>query len=174
MLASLSEDEIKKLIEESKVGNVQVPMSELIAVQPKPEPKDCAVIAQQAPVEKVIEPVEKKPRKRITVSPINVSDQLEAQEGIYYRVQVGAGHRPINIRAYFKRYKIADEVRAEEHEGWRKYSVGSFAEYKQARDYRVHIWNTTPLTDAFVSAYNSGKRITVQEALMVTNQSWYR
>ncbi|HOT14725.1 MAG TPA: hypothetical protein PK252_08175 [Bacteroidales bacterium] len=174
MLASLTEEEIKKLIEESKVGNVQVPISELIAVQPKVEPKDCAMVARQEPVKKVIEPLEKKPVQKKTGSSINASDQLEAQEGIYYRVQVAAGHKPINIKAYFKRYKIADEVRAEEHEGWRKYSIGSFAEYKQARDYRVHIWNTTPLTDAFVSAYNSGKRITVQEALMITNQSWYR
>lgn len=174
MLASLTEEEIKKLLEESKVGNVQVPISELIAVQPKVEPKDCAMVARQEPVKKVIEPSEKKPVQKKTGSSINASDQLEAQEGIYYRVQVAAGHKPINIKAYFKRYKIADEVRAEEHEGWRKYSIGSFAEYKQARDYRVHIWNTTPLTDAFVSAYNSGKRITVQEALMITNQSWYR
>ncbi len=168
-LASLSDADIQGMVKEIFASPVLIPADVLMA-----QKKDSLAQQQISDITKPEKPIKKPKTKINNYTDPTLAYTLEPEQGVYFRVQVAAGHKPVNIKRYFKRFKIADEVRAEQHEGWHKYSIGSFAEYRQARDYRVHIWNTTTIADAFVAAYNTGQRITVQEALMITNQNWYK
>lgn len=93
---------------------------------------------------------------------------------VSYRVQIAAGHKSVKAVPYFSKLKVKEPISIEMLEGWYKYTIGGFSEYLQARNKRNNIWAQTPIKDAFVTAYNSGQRITVQEALMISNQTWYQ
>jgi hypothetical protein len=104
-----------------------------------------------------------------------VSKAPEAEKGVTYKVQILAAHRVVN-KTYFKqRHGFSEDFNIENHEGWVKYTTGKFGEYKQARDERERLksdYNTLP--GPFVTAYNNGDRITVQEALLISKQQWYQ
>jgi hypothetical protein len=46
--------------------------------------------------------------------------------------------------------------------------------YQLARNKREELKQNELIKGPFVTAYNSGARITVQEALMIANQKWVR
>ena len=55
--------------------------------------------------------------------------------------------------------------------GWIKYTIGNYSEYKKARDTRNEI-KKHEFPGPFVSAYNYGERISVQEALILSKENW--
>ncbi len=114
--------------------------------------------------------VEKQPVKENTKS--NITSVPSAEKGVTYKVQVGAGHQTVSNSYFASKFNLTDAVSTESHEGWIKYIVGKYTEYQQARDKRNMVRNN--VKNAFVTAYNQGKRITVQEALMISNQKWYQ
>jgi cell division septation protein DedD len=92
---------------------------------------------------------------------------------IHYSIQIGAFKNNISASALGRKYALSETIKTEMQDGLTKCVLGKFDEYKTARDNRETIKNKG-VSDAFVTAYNSGKRITVQEALMVSNQKWYK
>jgi hypothetical protein len=93
--------------------------------------------------------------------------------GIEFKIQVSAAKKEIsNPSDFFKNtYNFTESVNAEMHEGWHKYTSGSFPYYVKAHDFRNDAWGKG-IKGSFVVAYNSGTRITVQEALLITKQKW--
>ncbi len=112
------------------------------------------------------------PNNTTTTPP--VPDPPPTNSNVGYKVQICAlRSTPVDNTYFQNRYGITDNINLESHEGWNKLTVGKFGTYKQARDHRNQIRNKG-VSDAFVTAYNSGTRITVQEALMITKQQWYQ
>ena len=93
--------------------------------------------------------------------------------GVNYKVQICALHNPVAASYFNNRFSIGAKVNIESHEGWTKYTTGSFSIYKDARDHRENM-RGKGVGDAFVTAYNKGARITVQEALMISSQQWFK
>ena len=90
-------------------------------------------------------------------------------------VQIGAfKNTKVVATVLIKKYRITDKIVDELHDGFSKFMVGNHNLYKEARKHRDIIKSKHGVKDAFIAAYNVGKRITVQEALMVSKQSWFK
>lgn len=96
------------------------------------------------------------------------------QTGVSYKVQICATHQNVTADYFVKNNNVTEPIAMEMHEGWTKFTVGSFGLYKDARDHREVVKTSYSIVGPFVTAYNSGDRITVQEALRLTNQTWYQ
>ncbi|MBP6656791.1 MAG: hypothetical protein KA284_02980 [Bacteroidia bacterium] len=95
----------------------------------------------------------------------NVDLNLPApQTGIFYKVQICATRKsPARNGQFFeKKYKVTDNVELTNHEGWKKYIIGSFSSYEEAKAFGK---KTKELVkDAFIVAYDNGERIPVNQA----------
>jgi hypothetical protein len=106
---------------------------------------------------------------------VSVKSVPSAEKGITYKVQILAAHRVVDKTYLKKKFSFDQEYNIENHNGWIKYTAGSYAQYKDARDARVKITSeSSNLPGPFVTAYNDGERITVQEALLISKQLWYK
>jgi hypothetical protein len=93
--------------------------------------------------------------------------------GVNYSVQIAAMQRRVPVEYYTSTYNISDPVNIEPVDGLNKYTTGLFKTYNDARNHREVI-RGKGVEGPFVTAYSNGRRITVQEALMITNQPWVK
>ncbi len=156
-------------------------------------PKNEAMIAAAAatPVQKpkqVSRPLPKEnttpaPKSQTTPAPApqksfndgNIVDVPKPEKGVYFKVQIAAGQNNLNKNLFAKLYTFTENFMLESHSGMYKYTTGYHQVYKTARDDRERISTKyDKFKGPFVTAYNDGERITVQEALMITSQKWYQ
>jgi hypothetical protein len=151
---------------EETIAEVVVPVTETESIEETvvEEPIIEEVIEEVAVVEET-PAIEEPVAKKVTSTP-------QPETGVNYKVQVGAGHQKVSSNYFANKFNLADQVATESHQGWIKYIVGSYTDYKSARDKRNTVRSN--VKTAFVTAYNQGSRITVQEALMISNQKWYK
>lgn len=125
---------------------------------------------QAEEVTEVIEEV----AEETTTAEGNGTSVPDPETGVTYKVQIAAAHRVVGEEYFRKRHGFDEGFGIENHKGWVKYTTGSYPIYKAARDDRERIRNRYDFRGPFVTAYNEGDRITVQEALMITKQQWYK
>ena len=94
-------------------------------------------------------------------------------KGVFYKVQIMAAHKLVDVNSFFRKYNIIEPIDVEEDEGWYKYTVKKFATYRQARSYVYELLSQSDIKNAFVVAYDGGERIHIREALRLTGQKIY-
>ena len=148
----------KKIIEDSKINLTVEKTSTLVTEAPnlvKKEANEVKTIPAKAEIVKE------------TPQIVNTDPNFVVQIGAFKNTKVVA-------TVLIKKYRITDKIVDELHDGFSKFMVGNHNLYKEARKHRDIIKSKHGVKDAFIAAYNVGKRITVQEALMVSKQSWFK
>jgi len=155
-------------------GNSQPIVNNTPVTQTTAEPTNTTAVTTTEPVvNNATEPV-KTTSEPVKTTTEPVSTNVAKKEGnVLYSVQVGAFRNAIQSDVLSKKFSISETIKSEMAEGYSKFIVGNFNEYKQARNHREDI-KQKGCNSAFVVAYNGAKRITVQEALMITSQKWYK
>ncbi len=108
-----------------------------------------------------------------TTSPEKTVTPAANTAGVSYSVQIAAMQRNVPVSYYAGTYSISEPINREQVDGLNKYTIGKYTSYDAARSGREQL-RGKGVQGAFVTAYSSGRRITVQEALMISNQKWVK
>jgi len=171
----IENDNTKKIaLDRQEIIDANVVVTNEVAKEPAAAPADVTNTTTQASTEKIAEPaVTQSTQTEKVTEPTTTQASAPKNGNIHYAVQIGAFRNSVNASSLQSKYGISEAVKTEMNDGFTKCIFGKYNEYKAARDNRETAKNKGA-EGAFVTAYNSGKRITVQEALMVSNQKWYK
>jgi hypothetical protein len=165
VLASLTEDQQKALL---MTGSVPEGARTSQAMNTAPEPERETVTETKPEPKPEPEARQAQPETRTVSQPgaaggamIANTKVLTAGTGTYFRVQVAATNKPINGTSEFRNKGVDREVLVEQHQGYYKYTAGSFTDYTSAKNYRDQLVNRRGIHGAFVVAYKDGRRVPI-------------
>ncbi len=139
-------------------------------------PVQTPTVASEPTTQTVVATTEPVKTETTSAEPVKTQTKevVAKKEGnVVYNVQIGAFRNAIQSDVLSKKFNITETIKSEMAEGYSKFMVGNFNEYKEARSHREQV-KQKGCNSAFVVAYNGSKRITVQEALMITSQKWFK
>lgn len=158
------EEEVELLAEETESGAEEV----VVVAATTIEEEKVEEVYEEIVVEEVIEePVTASVEENIVSTP-------SPQTSIFYRVQLAASKNNVKVTYFKNKFKYRGEIYIENHAGWYKYTSGNYDKYVLARNRREEIKEGYQFRGPFVTAYNAGERITVQEALLISKQKWVK
>jgi hypothetical protein len=104
--------------------------------------------------------------KKITTVDADYEDKLNAPtEDVVYRVQIGAFQNPLNKDVFTN---VRDIIMIKGEDGLTRYVSGSFTNLEAAANRKVDLL-LSGFEGAFITAYRSGKRITLTEAGVIVS-----
>jgi hypothetical protein len=171
-------DAVVSKSDQNKEGNISDSNSETMVADPLVTPTNDTERAQDSKANlnafQSKESVDNTSAETIAKRETSVADVVtQPAQGITYGVQILAAHRVVEKTYFSSRHRYSGKYNIEHHDGWIKYVCGVYESYDVARDAREEVKRSSnKLPGPFVTAYQDGARITVQEALLISNQRW--
>lgn len=160
-LSNINSENVEQFLASVQSGVALPPPSYNTSGETKEEPKKETTDKQVKTVTES-QPLTREPEKKYSDIPPTLL--LPVQTGIYYRVQLAAAHKLVDPVSIYKKYNFDRPVKIEYHDGWYKFSIGSFGTYSDANNFRGMVITRKKISGAFIVAYQNGIRIEVAEA----------
>jgi len=104
--------------------------------------------------------------------PQEVPEESGFPGDVRFEVQIAATKNPVVTDYFERKLNFRFQTREEHVEQWYKYTHNSFNSYEDARNHRVSLTEAYAFRKPFVVGRRGNQRISVQEALTTTHQTW--
>ena len=102
--------------------------------------------------------------------PLQMRRQKPALSPLKFKLQ--QRKKPVSTDYFERKLNFRHQTREERSSFWVRYTHESFKRYEEARNHRNELTEAYAFNGPFVVARKGDRRITVQEALTISDQQW--